>query len=153
MSMVSKQVLIKLERFCAYQERCHQEVANKAKLLQLDYQQTQLSLLHLIEHNFLNEERFVALYISSKINQKSWGLVKIQQELLKKGCSKNLIAKHLNHIAEEVFIAKAAALASKYIALKKLDLNIYSHKHKLLNNLLSKGYPFETINKVILSLS
>ena len=47
-----------LENYCAYQERCHKEVAQKLYDLRMIPQAKEKILLHLMEHNFLNEERF-----------------------------------------------------------------------------------------------
>ena len=48
----------KLEHYCAYQERCHKEVIQKLKDMQMIPEAIDVIVVHLIEHNFLNEERF-----------------------------------------------------------------------------------------------
>ncbi len=48
----------KLEQYCAYQERCHDEVIQKLRGLNMIPQAADTIIAHLIEHNFLNEERF-----------------------------------------------------------------------------------------------
>ena len=47
-----------LEKYCAYQERCHKEVDQKLYNLNMIPEARELIIVHLIEHNFLNEERF-----------------------------------------------------------------------------------------------
>ena len=53
--MCEKEHLIKLEKYCAYQERCHQEVRKKATELGVARTDVDEALLHLIQNNFLNE--------------------------------------------------------------------------------------------------
>jgi len=62
--------LAKLRHYCAYQERCHQEV--RSKLLKLGVRGYDLELIisELIEENFLNEERFARSYARGKFRIK-----------------------------------------------------------------------------------
>ena len=48
----------KLEYYCVYQDRCHQEVEKKLEEYQLIPEAKEKILLHLFQENFLNEERF-----------------------------------------------------------------------------------------------
>ena len=50
--------LVKLQRYCAYQDRCHQEVRSKLIELGIYGQDLEDVMASLIEENFLNEERF-----------------------------------------------------------------------------------------------
>ncbi len=53
-----KEATRKMERYCAYQERCHQEVAKKLAGMNMIPQAIDQIMTHLIENDFLNEERF-----------------------------------------------------------------------------------------------
>ena len=46
----------KMEHYCVYQDRCHQEVERKMGEYQLIPEAQEKILLHLMQHNFLNEE-------------------------------------------------------------------------------------------------
>ena len=48
----------KLEHYCAYQERCHQEVIQKLRQLKMIPSAIDRIIGYLIEHNYLNETRF-----------------------------------------------------------------------------------------------
>ena len=48
----------KLENYCAYQERCHKDVRKKLKDMKMIPEAIDKIVVHLINHNFLNEERF-----------------------------------------------------------------------------------------------
>ena len=48
----------KMEYYCAYQERCHKDIMDKLSTMTLIPEAKEKIILHLLEHNFLNEERF-----------------------------------------------------------------------------------------------
>ena len=56
----------KLEHYCAYQERCHKEVVSKLRELQMIPQAIDVILVHLLDHNFLNETRFAETFARGK---------------------------------------------------------------------------------------
>ena len=108
-------LLNKLARYCAYQERCISEI--KQKIQELDSAADHAIYIHwLKENNYLNESRFVGLFIRSKFNQKKWGRGKIQFELRKKGISDSEIQAHWDEIAEEDYTE-----ALKILLIKKAD--------------------------------
>jgi len=53
-----QEATVRMERFCAYQERCHKEVVAKLRQMRMIPEAIDLILTHLIEDNYLNEERF-----------------------------------------------------------------------------------------------
>ena len=73
--------LQKLQSYCAYQERCHQEVTAKLYDLGMTGDAADQIIAKLIEDNFLNEERFARAYARGKFRMKSWGKIRIRQEL------------------------------------------------------------------------
>ena len=48
----------KLEHYCAYQERCHQEVIQKLRGMNMIPEAIEIIISQLIEDNYLNETRF-----------------------------------------------------------------------------------------------
>ncbi|MFO0505660.1 MAG: regulatory protein RecX, partial [Chryseotalea sp.] len=71
----------KIYRYCAYQERCHQEVKQKLAEFALDSDTIEEIIGHLIAEGFLNEERFARTFASGKFRLKQWGKVRITREL------------------------------------------------------------------------
>ena len=78
----------KLEHYCAYQERCHKEVVQKLTQMHMIPEAIDVIVLHLLEHNFLNESRFAKQFASGKFKIKHWGKNRISFELKKKDISK-----------------------------------------------------------------
>ena len=77
----------KLQRFCVYQERCHQEVWAKLYSLGLSKSTSEAIVSYLIEKDFLNETRFACGFARGKFNQKKWGKNRILLELKKRNIS------------------------------------------------------------------
>ena len=64
----------KLEHYCAYQERCHQEVILKLKSLNMIPDAIDQIIGQLITDNYLNETRFAQSFARGILSIKKWGL-------------------------------------------------------------------------------
>lgn len=91
----------KAEHYCVYQERCHQEVINKLQSLRMIPEAIDLIIVHLIEHNFLNETRFACSFARGKHRIKYWGKVRIVRELKMRGISEYNIKEGLKELGTE----------------------------------------------------
>ena len=70
----------KLEYYCSYQDRCHKEVTKKLKDMRMLPQSIDHIINHLIQEDYLNEERFAKSFARGKFNIKNWGRVRITNE-------------------------------------------------------------------------
>ncbi|MFH1003927.1 MAG: regulatory protein RecX [Bacteroidota bacterium] len=141
-----KNLLIKTERFCAYQERCSYEIKQKMSKLGADKITTEKIISSLKENDFLNDERFAKLFVSGKFRIKKWGKNKIRNELRKKKISDELINKGLNEINEREYIITLKELAKK----KAREIQSSKFKvQKIVMYLISKGFESELIWKNI----
>lgn len=138
----------KLERYCAYQDRCHKEVEAKLANFSLIPEGRELILLHLMEHNFLNEERFAKSFARGKFKIKKWGKQRITQQLKLKEISAYTIKTALKEIDEEDYIKTIYQLAAKKNELIR-ESDSYKRKKKLVDFLIRKGYEFDLIFKVV----
>jgi regulatory protein len=66
-----------MERYCAYQERCHKEVQQKLRNMKMIPEAINLITTQLIEDNYLNETRFAKAFARGKFNTKKWGRQRI----------------------------------------------------------------------------
>jgi regulatory protein len=94
----------KMEYYCAYQERCQQEVRNKLYELGGYTSDIEQTIAYLIENNFLNEERFAKAYAGGKFRIKHWGKIKIINELKSRYISSYCIKIALQQIDEDDYL-------------------------------------------------
>lgn len=97
------QVLDKMAKYCAYQERCVKDVTEKLKTYDLPAKDREAILLYLLDNRFVNDERFTKAFVKGKVNQSGWGLNKIRFHLTQKGISKELISNALQEQDAEIY--------------------------------------------------
>ena len=134
----------KLEYFCAYQERCHSEVLQKMMDLNVPYAERDEIMVHLIEHNFLNETRFAQSFARGKHSIKKWGRNRIVNELKFRKISSHNIQLALKEIPEDAYEATFLELAQKQWQ-SVTEKNILKKKKKVADFLLRKGYESQWI--------
>ena len=132
----------KMEHYCAYQERSHYQVEKKLREMQIIPQAIDHIILHLLQHDFLNEERFARAYVRGKFYQKQWGKRKIINGLYLHKIHQKLIDKALSEIEEADYQNTIRQLIDKKKARLKTG-NSYTNRQKLIKYLLQKGYAFE----------
>lgn len=101
----------KLCRFCAYQERCKQDV--RLKLIGLGVKgaaETSKWIGRLQADGFLDDGRYAKAYCRGKFRQNHWGRVKIVMGLRAKGVSADDINEGLNEIDEAEYIKTGCAV-------------------------------------------
>ncbi|MBK9492155.1 MAG: RecX family transcriptional regulator [Haliscomenobacter sp.] len=136
--------LQKLQRYCAFQERCHQEVRQKLYELSVYGDLQEEIVAELISDNFLNEERFARTYARGKFRSRSWGRIRIQQELKQRKVSDYCIRKGMEEIEEEEYL-KAL---QKIIAKKQAELGgeeEFTARQKTAQYAMRKGFESELI--------
>lgn len=137
---LSKQeALLKAASYCAYQERCHQEVLAKLSEWGVYGIEADEIVVNLIQQNYLNEERFAQAFAGGKFRVKKWGRLRIKQELKLREVSDYCIQKGLKEIPDDDYRATLQEVLEKKLAsLPKLSgpqarLKAYQYA-------LSRGY-------------
>ena len=97
------QILDKMAKYCAYQERCVKDVTEKLKTFDLRPNDSKEILDYLIDNRFVNDERFAYAFVKGKINQSGWGLNKIRFHLAQKGIAKEIIDSALQAFDKEAY--------------------------------------------------
>ncbi len=128
-----------LENYCVYQDRCYKEVTAKLKEMQMIPIAIDDIIQHLVQHNFLNEERFSKSYARGKFNIKHWGKNRIVRELKFRYISAYNIKTALKEIDEIDYIEKLHHLATKKMA-STTEVNIYKKRKKIADYLLYRGW-------------
>jgi regulatory protein len=137
--MITSQAKQKLYRYCAYQERCHQEVKQKLEELKIDPDTAEEIIGHLISEGFLNEERFARNFASGKFRLKQWGRIKIVRELEKRNVSANCIREGLKEITETDYRESLSALIISKANQIDED-NIFVMRDKIARYAITKGF-------------
>ena len=130
---------LKLEYYCSYQERCHQEVVQKSYDLGMRSDEIDAIVVHLLQHNFLNEERFARSFARGKHRIKLWGKIRIVNELKHRHISAPNIKCALTEIDEAEYQNTLDALAERHWDTIR-ETNVQKKKKKFCDYLLRKGW-------------
>ena len=134
-----KEAIQKIEFFCSYQERCHEEVVAKLRSMKMDSEEIDPIMVHLIASNFLNEERFACSFARGKHRIKHWGKIRITAELKHKNISQTLINIALKEISPEEYLATFHALAERNWASIR-ETNVLKKRKKYCDYMLRRGF-------------
>jgi regulatory protein len=133
------EALIKLENYCVYRERCHKEVEQKLNELKMIPEAKEKIIMHLLEHDLLNEERFSKTFARGKFRIKKWGKQRIIRELKYKGISRYNIDSALKEISDIDYLNTFHELAEKKFN-SITESNKNKKKKKLIDYLLYRGW-------------
>ena len=140
-----------MERFCAYQDRCHKEVEAKLAEMGLIPEARELILLHLLEHDYLNEERFARSFARGRFRIKDWGRVRIVRELKLRDISEYNIRKGLSEIDQEEYDTSLRELAEKKFR-STLEKHPMKKRKKVADFLLRRGFESDKVYGVLIDL-
>lgn len=138
-SLTTNEIISKLEYYCSYQDRCYKEVEQKLRSFTLLSELKEQIIVHLIEHKYVDEERFAKSFARGKHNYKGWGKIRIVQELKFREISKRNIDLALLELPNEVYLENFHQLAEKNWETIKERKGQKKNK-KFVDFLLRKGY-------------
>ena len=150
-SYTVEEATLLLERYCIYQDRCHKEVEEKLRKINMIPDAQTLITLHLLQHNFLNEERFAKSYVRGKFLIKKWGRNKITSQLKWKGISSYNIKTGLQEIDDDLYLTTLEKIATKKLPLIK-GANHFIKRKKLSTFLIGKGYEYHLVADCVTTL-
>jgi regulatory protein len=129
-----------IERYCAYQERCHKEIEDKLKSMGMIQLAIDEIIPHLIHHKFLNETRYAEAFARGKFRIKSWGRVRIVRELKMKGLNERTIKIGLKEISNDDYEIAFDRLSRKRLQQLTTETDTYKKRKKLADYLLYRGW-------------
>ncbi len=138
------QARIKIQSYCAYQERSHREVRDKLYSFGLYKDDVDQLTVELLDQNFLNEERFAQAYVSGKFRIKRWGRKKIELHLKEKGVSAYCIKQGFKEIDADEYLKVLSELAD-YKMKSVTAKNDFERKAKTANYLVGRGFESELV--------
>ena len=141
----------KIQAYCAYQERCHMEVKMKLKSWGLIQEAIGLLIVELIQHNFLNEERYARSFARGKFRIKKWGKIKIRMALKKRDINFKCIDLSMLEIDDKTYLNTLKKMLQKKNDILK-ETNLYKRKIKLISYLVTRGYEYDLIHDALVEL-
>jgi regulatory protein len=129
----------KLEHYCAYQERCHQEVEQKLRQMKMIPQAIEVIIGKLIQDNYLNETRFAQSFARGKFRIKKWGKNRIVRELKLRHISDYNIKMGMKEISDRDYESTFYQLFEKR-KLEVAHLSKPEQKKKILSYLSYRGW-------------
>jgi regulatory protein len=133
------QVLDKMAKYCAYQERCVKEVRDKLKTFDIAEEEKTKILDYLLDNRFVNDERYAKAFVRGKVNQSGWGVNKIRFHLIQKGVDKDIIEEALGQTDEEAYRQRLIdILKTKAKTIKAAS--DFEKKRKLAAYAMQKGF-------------
>lgn len=99
----------------------------------------ELLIYEMIQHDFLNEERFAIAYVRGKFMYKKWGRNKIRLELKRRKISEYCIKKGMKEIDEDKYYDVLKELINKKINSLKA-IKPYQKNYKAVQYVMGKGY-------------
>ena len=141
----------KLEHYCVYQERCHDDVLQKLRGMALNSDEIDEVIVHLIENNFLNEERFACCFARGKFRIKKWGKIRIVNELKSRTISQYNINTALKEIDDEEYTTTFHSL-SETTWVNIAEKNKLKKRKKFCDYLLRKGFESQLVYEKVKEL-
>ena len=131
--LTPEEVLARIERYCAYQDRCLREVRAKLQQYSLSPSQQQAILTRLTEEGFVDQARFAQSFVRGKHR------LRIERELRARDIPEALIASALEEIEpqeydrnfERLFLQRVEAVGG---------LSSTAQVAKVYRYLLARGY-------------
>jgi regulatory protein len=139
-----EEITTRSKKFCAYSERSRMDVLKKLLLWKVPELWHEKIINQLYSENYLSDERFIKLYIQSKINQNKWGKLKIKAGLINHGFSDIETEKYFTNEENQKISENLEFLISKKSD-GSLNRNDTLFLEQLKKYLYNKGYEPEMI--------
>lgn len=142
------QVLDKMAKYCAYQERCVKDVRDKLKTFDIPEEDKTKILDYLLDNRFANDERYAKAFVRGKVNQSGWGINKIRFHLIQKGIDKDIIDEALGQTDEEAYRQRLIEILKTKAKTVKADSD-FEKKRKLAAYAMQKGFEGSLVWEVV----
>ena len=146
------QVLDKMAKYCAYQERCVKDVRDKLKTYDIPQEERDKILDFLLDNHFVNDERFAKSFVRGKLNQSGWGVNKTRFHLMQKGIDKDIIEEALGQTDEEVYRQRLIDILKTKSKTVKAE-NDFERNRKLAAYAMQKGFEGSLVWEVLKDLA
>jgi regulatory protein len=136
-------------RYLNYKPRSEKEVRTKLYQKNISEKTIDEIITVLKDLKFIDDANYAKMYVESKVTLKPEGRRVLKMKLAGKGIEKELSLKTVEeNYTEEIEIRKAKDLINKYSKRVKAK-NPADKKQKIYRHLLSKGFSFDVISRVL----
>ncbi len=143
-----KEIQLKIEQYCAYQDRCKFEVEQKLKSFHIPLEDINNIMDRLINEKFIDEIRYAQSYTRGSYRHKKWGRNKIKANLIAKKIDNKITNIAFNEIdTEEYNLMIFHELSKKWPSIKANS--DFDKKNKLIRFGISRGYEFDIISSFL----
>ncbi len=147
-TLTPDQALVRISRYCAYQERSHGEVRDKLYSFGLKSAEVEALLSRMITEGFLNEERFAKAFAGGKFRLQKWGRNKIIHELEARHISSRCIRSGLAEIDNSTYRKTLVSLLRKKFQ-NLNETNLFRKREKTARFAIGKGYEPQLVWEVV----
>ena len=137
-------------RFINFKMRSQKEVYQKLVSLDIDKAEINKIIAKLISKGYIDNKKYAKAFILDEVNLTLNGPKKIVMMLKKKGISDSIIAKELESINADEFIANAKKYIDKKLKTYKSG-SLERLKLKLKNDLYNLGYPEDYLSAITIN--
>jgi len=142
------ELLHKAASYCSISEHCISEVDEKLQKWETSDADRKTIIEHLIENDFINEQRYAEAFVKDKFRFNKWGKTKISFALNTKRVDKELISNSIDTIDESEYEEMLASILKT-----KLNGLKYTSEHekqgKLFRFAQSRGFEYNVIERVL----
>lgn len=142
------EALLKAQRYCVYQDRCHQEMRFKLVQWMVYGDDLENILADLVQEGFLDELRFARSFARGKFRMKQWGRLRIVGELKKREISEYCIRAGLAEIDEEDYRQTLRELLAKKSAQLDAGFTAFERRQLLIRHGMTKGFESELVKRL-----
>ena len=141
------QLTAKAEAYCAAAEHCISEMRTKLQQWEATDEQCDEIIAHLVQNNYINEQRYCHAFTHDKVLYQGWGRIKIRAYLHAKHLPSEAISQALKDIDEtEYQKTLERVISSKKRTLKTIDT---AAREKLLRFGMQRGFTYEEISEYL----
>ncbi len=102
--MTADEILYKLAAKCSVSEQCLNDIEAKLSRYDLTEEERTHILRHLVEEEYIDDQRYAEAYVKDKYRFNKWGRIKISQGLRMKGIDNETIKSAMEAIDEEEYL-------------------------------------------------
>jgi regulatory protein len=141
------QLIVKAEAYCAAAEHCISEMHSKLQQWEATEEQCDEIIAHLVQANYIDEQRYCHAFAHDKVLYQGWGRSKIKAYLYAKHLPSEAIAQALKDIDEtEYHKTLERVISSKKRTLTSTDT---AAREKLIRFCMQRGFTYEEISEYL----